>query len=130
MWLDHPDGSPQHREGQRYFSPVATNSSQIGRRFRSSKGWRTGIDWQKMDEDFTDDFVWQRDDRILVFIEPPLHDDSLISQFGKRALKIRDSGIYVCETRAIRCKHTGHDAGSNGALDWGEHASKLHRIDL
>jgi hypothetical protein len=83
-----------------------------------------------MDEDFTDDFVRQRDDRILVFIEPPLHDDSLISQFGKRALKIRDSGIYVCETRAIRCEHTGHDAGSNGALDWGEHASKLHRIDL
>jgi hypothetical protein len=42
-----------------------------------------GIDRKEVDEDFADNFVRQRQDRILVGIESPLSERSLTSQHGK-----------------------------------------------
>jgi hypothetical protein len=75
---------------------------------RAGKRWAGGIDRKEVDEDFADDFVRQRQDRVLVGIESLLNDRSLISQHGKRALEILDLRIEIHDASTVCGKRVDH----------------------
>jgi hypothetical protein len=75
---------------------------------RAGNRWAGGIDRKEVDKDVADDFVGQRQDRVLVGIQPLLNDRSLISQRGKRALEILDLRIEIHDASTVCGKRVDH----------------------
>ncbi|KAJ7800402.1 hypothetical protein B0H14DRAFT_2616315 [Mycena olivaceomarginata] len=69
-----------------------------------------GIDRKEVDENFADNFVWQRQDRILVGIESSLSKRSLTSHMARlgSVLEIVDLGIEIHDASTVCCKGVDH----------------------
>jgi hypothetical protein len=52
-------------------------------------------------EDFNDDLVRQREDRVLVGVKAGAHHLFFGLQFSKSALEIQDLGVNLCEAGTV-----------------------------